>query len=111
MPLEDNDYLPLPIGLTIKKSKLHGLGLFAIQGIPKGQDLGITHIADDRFPNEYMRTPLGGFINYSALPNCDFIEANDTFRLKTLRTIKKGQEITADYRPWYDEATLSSFKQ
>ena len=96
---EAGSYLPLPSCLTIKKSMLHGLGLFATQSIPHGHDLGITHVADERFTNGYMRTPLGGFINYSNQPNCDFTENEDTFRLKTLRQINKDEELTADYRP------------
>jgi SET domain-containing protein len=110
MANKTNSYQALPEGLTIKKSKLHGLGLFATQPIPPSQDLGISHVADDRFPNHYLRTPLGAFINYSSHPNCEFVEVDDTFRLKTLKPIAKDEELTDKYDCWYDIATLSTFK-
>jgi SET domain-containing protein len=102
-------YLPLPDYLTIKKSKLHGLGLFALEDIMPRQDLGITHVEDKRFTSGYIRTPLGGFINYASTPNCEFIYDKDMLRLKTLRSIRAGEELTVDYRPWYDEAVLATF--
>ena len=103
-------YSPLPDCLTISTSKLHGLGLFAAKQIPAAYDLGITHIEDARFPDESVRTPLGGFINHSLEPNCDLVEQGDLFRLITLRKINKGEELTVDYTPWYDKAALAAFK-
>mgnify|MGYP003652528202 FL=1 len=38
-------YQPLPDSLTIKPSKINGLGLFAIKTIPKNTDLGMTHFS------------------------------------------------------------------
>ena len=52
---------PLSSSLTIKKSPIHGLGLFATCEIPKNSELGISHVKDDRFSHGYIRTPLGGF--------------------------------------------------
>jgi hypothetical protein len=106
-----SSYMPLPPYLTIKKSKFHGLDVFATQDIPSGEELGITHVADkkNRFPDGSIRTPLGGFINHSSHTNCVFYELEDTWKLKTLRAIKKGEELTAEYTVWYDEATLSTY--
>ena len=56
---------PLASSLTIKKSPIHGLGLFATCEIPKHNELGISHVKDDRFSHGYIRTPLGGFFNHS----------------------------------------------
>lgn len=106
-----NSYQALPDCLTVKQSKLHGLGLFAAQAISHSKDLGISHVADDRFPDGYARTPLGAFVNYSRHPNCEFVEVDDTFRLKTLKPIAKGEELTDEYDHWYDAATLSAFKK
>ena len=53
-------YYPLPKELTIKKSKTHGLGLFAMAFISLGTNLGMTHL---HFNEQLIRTPLGGFIN------------------------------------------------
>ena len=61
-------YRPLPDGLTIKKSPIEGLGLFATQDIKANSFIGITHIRDEQFENKYIRTPLGGFYNHSNDP-------------------------------------------
>jgi SET domain-containing protein len=103
-------YKPLPAHLTVKKSELHGLGVFATKDITAGHDFGLTHVADDRFPDGLIRTPLGGFINYSSDPNCKFIKIGDNdWRLETLRPIRQGEELTAHYST-YDEAVLATFK-
>ncbi len=102
-------YLPLPDFLTIKKSKLHGLGLFATKDIPADYDLGISHVADPRFPDGYIRTPIGAFVNHSSSPNCIFIEGKDIFRLKTIKRVKKGEELTDKYTNWYDEELLRTY--
>ena len=68
-------YQPLPSCLTIQKSEIHGLGLFATEDIPEGTNLGIAHIliphAEEVFAQSYCRTPLGGFYNHSDSPNCE----------------------------------------
>ena len=97
-------YKPLPPSLTIKQSKVNGLGLFATEEIPQATNLGITHIKID---DTIIRTPLGGFINHANDPNCVKVElrANghqgETFKKKwnlvTLRDIKKGEELTLRY--------------
>ena len=38
------NYIPLNYGLFIEESMIHGQGLFASEDIPKGTDLGISHI-------------------------------------------------------------------
>ena len=62
-------YRPLPDGVTIKRSPIEGLGLYATQDIPANTFIGLTHILDERFENNYLRTPLGGFYNHSDIPN------------------------------------------
>ena len=58
-------YRPLPDELTIKNSKIEGLGLFATVKIKKNSFIGLTHIRDEMFEGKYIRTPLGGFYNHS----------------------------------------------
>ena len=58
-------YRPLPVELTIKNSKIEGLGLFATVKIKKNSFIGLTHIRDEMFEGKYIRTPLGGFYNHS----------------------------------------------
>ena len=63
-------YKPLPDGLTIKYSKLHGHGLFATKDFDADVILGIVHIDNKNFPHGYIRTALGAFYNHSDDPNC-----------------------------------------
>tara|TARA_Y100001935_G_scaffold226043_1_gene203485 strand:- start:349 stop:762 length:414 start_codon:yes stop_codon:yes gene_type:complete len=62
-------YRPLPKELTIKNSKIEGLGLFATVKIKKNSFIGLTHIRDEMFEGKYIRTPLGGFYNHSKESN------------------------------------------
>ncbi len=55
------DYQPLPRYLTIGRSSIHGLGLFATAHIESGTDLGQSHVL---VAGELIRTPLGGFYNH-----------------------------------------------
>ena len=92
-------YKPLPESLTIKTSKVNGLGLFADQKIMQGTNLGISHI---KIEEEILRTPLGGFINHANEANAVKVELRDEkftkkWSLVTLRDIKKGEEITLRY--------------
>ena len=95
-------YKPLPDSLTIKTSKVNGLGVFADQDINQATNLGLTHL---KLGEQIIRTPLGGFINHANEPNCAKVEllmSNDSFDYKkwnliTLQDIKKGEEITLRY--------------
>ena len=92
-------YKPLPESLTIKTSKVNGLGLFAQEGIAQGTNLGVSHIKID---DDILRTPLGGFINHANEANAVKVELRDEkytkkWSLVTLRDIKKGEEITLRY--------------
>ena len=90
-------FKPIPSYLTIKKSTIHGLGLFATEEIKEGVELGISHVKDDRFLHGYIRTSLGGFFNHSSTPNCEAIYENDFIKIKTLSIVNSGDEITVDY--------------
>ena len=62
----DFTYRPLPEGLTIKDSVTHGLGLHSTTKLEAGNVLGETHVlVHNRDRHEWVRTPLGGFINHS----------------------------------------------
>jgi SET domain-containing protein len=95
------DYTPLTTGLQLKESPIHGLGLFATEDFKAGIFLGETHIWEER-RREFIRTPLGGFINHSEDPNC-FINTNihyhsgDQRELYTTRPIYEGEELTVYY--------------
>ena len=100
-------YKPLPESLTIKTSKVNGLGLFAKENIPKATNLGMTHI---KIGDKIIRTPLGGFINHANEANCVKVELLMTnqdnpkvkfdykkWNLVTIRDIKQGEELTVRY--------------
>jgi SET domain-containing protein len=88
------NYKPLPDSLTIKKSNIQGLGLFAVKTIAKNTDLGMIHFS---YGELLIRTPLGGFINHSLKPNCKKIDLDQEWHLKTLVDIKKDDELTLKY--------------
>ena len=130
-------YKPLPQQLTIKKSPIEGLGLYATENIKKNSYIGVTHIRDEQFENKYIRTPVGGFYNHSNDPNVirmvsdalpklkfgDHVDPKKDIReekdkktnledvfyhlqeksdakymfLITIKDIKAGEEITANY--------------
>ena len=126
-------YRPLPDFLTIKKSPIEGLGLYATEDIKENSFIGLTHIQDNNFENGYIRTPLGGFYNHSNEPNVRRVvsdilpsmkcgepidESLDVSKISngkgsrenlypkvegrymflvSLRDIKSGEELTANY--------------
>ena len=100
-------YRPLIPEVTIKESKIHGLGLYATEDLKAGIFIGETHIWESN-RHDWIRTPLGGFINHSDNPNC-FINKNihyhhgDQRELYTIRPIKKDEEITVFYTVGYDD--------
>ena len=95
-------YKPLPHSITIKTSKVDGLGLFAKEDIGQGTNLGMSHV---EIGDTIIRTPLGGFINHSGDANCVKVElrmTNEKFDYKkwnlvTIRDIKEGEELTVRY--------------
>ena len=81
------------------------MGLFANDNLSANTELGISHIKDNRFENDYIRTPLGGFVNHSTTPNCEFYIDDNYIKLRTIRHINEGNELTAEY--WlYDTKEL-----
>ena len=61
-------YRPLPNGLTIMESKIEGLGLWAKKIFEMRCLEKLMYQVTTR--REWVRTPLGGFINHSEEPNC-----------------------------------------
>ena len=104
-------YKPLPESLTIKKSGIDGLGLFAKEGIAQGTNLGMSHVS---IGSGIIRTPMGGFINHANDPNTVKVElkindqddpllkvATKKWNLVTIKDIKEGEEVTVRYT-FYD---------
>lgn len=100
-------YTPLPKSLTIRQSQIEGLGLFATEFIHAETDLGITHVYDERFQDNYLRLPLGGFFNHSDTPNCKVVHEDLPYKhisLVTLRDINPNEELTAYYTLYVPES-------
>tara|TARA_X000000368_G_scaffold322786_1_gene259911 strand:+ start:527 stop:895 length:369 start_codon:yes stop_codon:yes gene_type:complete len=102
---KQKEWRPLPDSITIKDSKIEGLGVFAIQDIEANTDLGISHVYDDRFPDNYIRLSLGAFINHHEMPNCKAIVAESHesigeikhIRIVAEKDISTGEELTLNY--------------
>lgn len=108
-------YIALPTSVHIKDSQIHGQGLFAKEPIPINTELGEAHaflmqdFQDGIWARkEWMRTPLGAFINHSDTANA-IVEVRtpheypNTTVLITAKDIYEGEEITVSY----DEGTFS----
>ena len=92
-------YQPLPSGLTVADSGISGQGLFTTRRLVMGTTLGISHY---RIDGEYIRTPLGGFINHADEPNCQRSQIRvkpglDKWSIMTLNDIEEGEELTLKY--------------
>jgi len=99
-------YRPLPDGITVKNSSVQGLGLFATKEFDADVILGIVHVMNKNFPHGSIRTALGAFYNHSDNPNCKnvagFWHQLPVRYLMTSRSIKSGEELTANYTLYND---------
>ena len=98
--MNDKTYHPLPSGLTVADSGIEGQGLFTTRKLVRGAELGPSHY---RIDGEYIRTPLGGFINHSDEPNCQRSQVRvkpgfDKWSIITLEDIEEGEELTLKYK-------------
>jgi len=114
----------------IGRSRLHGVGVLAIVDIPAGtvlfagedervvwrrrrdvarlpaahralyEDFGMVDGAWIGVPRSLNRLSVGWYVNHSAKPNA---VAGDDGRFRSLRHIRRGEEITADYRTFAAE--------
>ena len=92
-----DSYRPLPKCLTIRDNNIDGLGLFATEDITGAVYLGETHFKIDA-AEDWLRTPLGGFINHSEVSNASIELLDNNLRgLTTKRNILEGEEITVTY--------------
>jgi SET domain-containing protein len=115
----------------IGRSRVHGVGVLAIRDIPAGtlvfhgeservawvsraavrrlpaavrqlyEDFGMVSGDKLAVPPSLNMLSVGWYVNHSDLPN---VEAGDDGRFRALRRIRKGEELTADYRTFVDEA-------
>ena len=87
-------YQALPDFLKVKDSPVAGQGLFATQDIDSMMYLGVSHVL---LGDDIVRTPLGGFVNHSEDPNCVKWHEGSIYHMKTIKPIKKGEELFLKY--------------
>jgi uncharacterized protein len=111
-------------------SRVHGVGVLAIRDIPAGtlvfrgeservawvsraavrrlpkairslyEDFGMVWGDKIGVPPTLNMLSVGWYVNHADRPN---VEAGDDGRFRALRRIRKGEELTADYRTFVDE--------
>ena len=114
----------------IGRSRVHGVGVLAVRDIPRGtfvfrgeservawvsrawvrrlpeglrrlyEDFGMVWGERIGVPPNLNRLSVGWYVNHSDRPN---LHADDDGRFVTLRRIRAGEELTADYRTFVDE--------
>tara|TARA_B110001454_G_C12348796_1_gene279262 strand:- start:72 stop:392 length:321 start_codon:yes stop_codon:yes gene_type:complete len=100
MAKKQDKYFPLPKYLAIGPSDIEGVGVMAREDIPGEVVMGISHVYDPSFQHEWIRTPLGGFVNHSETPNCELVDDDDDTdykKIKTIQKIQQGEELTLKY--------------
>lgn len=84
----------------VKKSKVHGLGVFTKVSIKKNQEIFAVGDIQKFFNKEDYITKLGRKVNHQASGNCILDKGkNDKnlYVLVALRNIDAGEELTSDY--------------
>ena len=77
----------------------------AVRRMPKAiralyEDFGMVSGDQIGVPPNLNMLSVGWYVNHSDTPN---VEADDDGRFHALRRIRKGEELTADYRTFVDE--------
>jgi hypothetical protein len=123
--------------IQVRKSGVHGKGVFAVQDLPEGETLIeylgeiITwkeaqrrhpwnpedpnhtfyfHIDDGRVIDAAVGGNAARWINHSCNPNCEADEEEGRVFIKTLRNIKAGEELNYDYGLIIDEPYTKALK-
>ena len=105
---------------SVKKSDINGKGVFASKNFKKGELVGIgvtdesalkpiTDMKDFRD----ARTKLGKYLNHQEKHNASLKSENNTLNIYTNKAIKKGEEITVNYKkgPNYVDGDVTGFKE
>jgi SET domain-containing protein len=122
----------------VRRSKIHGRGVFALADIAKGTRLmeyigeRISHReADRRYAAEHEHSPhtmlfsvddktvidatkwgnSARFINHSCTPNCEAIEEEGRIFIETIKKVALGEELTYDYNLILEERHTPAVKR
>ena len=123
--------------IQVRKSGVHGKGVFALQDIPEGETIieyvgeVITwkeaqrrhpwnpadpnhtfyfHVDDKRVIDAAVGGNSARWINHSCDPNCEADEEDGRIFIKSLRNIKAGEELSYDYGLIIDEPYTKKLK-
>ena len=98
--MNDGPYRPLPRGVALAPSEIHGVGVVATRDWKGQHFIGVGWVEHPSFQDGLIRTALGGFMNHSDEPNCERRRDSNRgiWRLWTLREIAKGEELTIRYK-------------
>jgi len=129
---------PAPRRFVVRKSGIHGRGVFALTEIPKGTRLieylgeRMSHDeADRRYGELHDNSPhtmlfaandevvidatqwgsSARWINHSCSPNCDAIEEDGRVFIETRRNVRAGDELVYDYELIVDEPHTAKLKR
>ena len=121
----------------IARSRIHGVGVRAIRDIPAGtvifrgeservvwlsraavrrlprflrqlyEDFAILWDGHYGVPRSLNNLSVGWYLNHSNRPN---VVADDVGRFRSLRRIRKGEELTADYRTFTEQEEPLGFR-
>jgi SET domain-containing protein len=119
--------------IEVRRSGIHGRGVFATQRIPKGKriieykgqriadadapdDDGSSHTFNFGLSNGKVIDPVVGgndarWINHSCEPNCEALEERGRIFIYAKRTIKPGEELFYDYSLEIDEPITEETKK
>ena len=122
----------------VRRSTIHGRGVFALANIPKGTWLmeyigeRISHRESDRrYAAEHEHSPhtmlfsvddktvidatkwgnSARFINHSCTPNCEAIEEEGRIFIETIKKVAAGDELTYDYNLILEERHTPAVKR
>lgn len=88
----DKDY-----AVEVSPSDIHGWGVRATLDFPRDSLIAPAKV-------DGKRTMVGRYTNHSFTPNARFKGLRQDLDLISLRDIKRGEEITVDYRALYDRS-------
>jgi len=87
------------LSIRVASSPIHGRGIFAAKGLPKGKIfLALKKVADTGDEDkDWERTLVGRFTNHADSPNMDVRRMEDAVFYVTKKPLRGGTELTVSY--------------
>ena len=102
---------------SVQKSDINGKGVFASKNLKKGELVGLA-VTDEEAVTDTKnfrdaRTEIGRYLNHQNKENAALKSENNTLNTYAKNTIKKGEEITVNYKkgPNYVDGDVEGFKE